>query len=348
MIALRRIDCAEARERAPFFVLDALEAREMAEVREHLRTCPHEHPEFAELGGVVPYLAISVEPSDGGPELRTRVMAAIAADRRAAERDDAVAERLIASFGTERRVAPVSTTAADTPASDVPASDTTASGTTASDRTASGAPSIEATDSTGTSVARPATAPGRPTTLWVDEPGGRLGTGVTPPVSLADRANPRAIVQRWLLPAVAVLLIGVLGAWNLSLTQQADDAAHRSAELRTAVAIATAPGTRVARLSGDATAPNVGGFAAFRSDGTGVLVLEGLAPAPSGRTYQAWYMADGQPRSAGLVKVHADGLAIATGLQPSGPIDAVALTVEPAGGSPQPTTAPFVLGTFTS
>jgi hypothetical protein len=194
----------------------------------------------------------------------------------------------------------------------------------------------------------PTAAPERPTTLWVDEPGGRApGSDSALPISLADRARGRGITQRWLLPAVAVLLIGVLGAWNISLMQQANDAARRAADLRTAVAIAASPDARVARLAGDATAPNVSGFAAFRADGTGVLVLEGLAPAPSGRTYQAWYLAGGQPRSAGLVRVDADGLVVATGLQPGGPVDAVALTVEPAGGSSQPTTTPFVVGAFT-
>ena len=64
-----------------------------------------------------------------------------------------------------------------------------------------------------------------------------------------------------------------------------------------------------------------------------------LPPLPSDRTYQAWSIVNGQPRSIGL-------------LQPTGPhgfqidlsgAEAIALSVEPAGGSPAPTTEPFLL-----
>jgi Anti-sigma-K factor rskA/Putative zinc-finger len=318
---LRTIDCAEARERAPFFVLDALDARQAAEVREHLLTCAQPHPEFAELGGVVPYLAESVEPIDGGPELRRRVMDAIAADTRAAVRDDAAAERLIASFGG----APHAAQAA------VP--DTTA--TTASDAISA------AVDSTAS--AAPATDRS-PTTLWVDEPAGRPSTAA--PISLADRARTRRTTPGWLLSAAAVLLIAVLGVWNVGLQQQASDAKQRESDLRTAVAVAAAPGARVARFSGGPTAPNVTGFAAFRPDGTGVMVLDGLSPAPSGRTYEAWFVAGTTARSAGLVRVGSDGLVVATGMTLGGPADAVALSIEPEGGSQQPSQAPFLVGSL--
>jgi anti-sigma factor RsiW len=71
-----------ARGLAAAYVLGALEPAEEAAVREHLRTCQEPHDEFAELGGVVPYLAELpglqlVEPP---PSLRDRIMAAAAAD----------------------------------------------------------------------------------------------------------------------------------------------------------------------------------------------------------------------------------------------------------------------------
>jgi anti-sigma-K factor RskA len=71
-----------ARDFAAAYVLGALEPAEEAAVREHLLSCPEPHDEFAELGGVVQYLAEipdleMVEPPGG---LRDRIMAAAAAD----------------------------------------------------------------------------------------------------------------------------------------------------------------------------------------------------------------------------------------------------------------------------
>ncbi|HSS36485.1 MAG TPA: zf-HC2 domain-containing protein, partial [Patescibacteria group bacterium] len=56
------LTCDEARDLAAGFVLGALAPDEMVAVREHLATCAEAHPEFEELGGVVPYLADSLEP----------------------------------------------------------------------------------------------------------------------------------------------------------------------------------------------------------------------------------------------------------------------------------------------
>jgi len=72
----------EATELAAGYVLHALEPDEDAAVREHLGTCALPHPEFEELGGVVPALleldpSELVEPPAG---LRDRILAAAASD----------------------------------------------------------------------------------------------------------------------------------------------------------------------------------------------------------------------------------------------------------------------------
>ncbi len=75
-----------------------------------------------------------------------------------------------------------------------------------------------------------------------------------------------------------------------------------------------------------------------------LLYVYDLPPLPSDRTYQLWVLLDGSPLSAGTFSVDADGGAR---LDPaplprlSGDIT-VAITVEPAGGVPQPT-GPMVL-----
>jgi hypothetical protein len=74
--------CDDVRDQAAAFVLGALTAAEEQAVRDHLATCPEAHEEFAELGGVVPALAASVEPVEPPAPLRERIMAAAAADLR--------------------------------------------------------------------------------------------------------------------------------------------------------------------------------------------------------------------------------------------------------------------------
>ena len=72
----------QALDLAAAYVLGALEPAEEAAVREHLQSCSLSHEEFAELGGVVPYLAEvpDLELIEPPPALRDRIMAAAAAD----------------------------------------------------------------------------------------------------------------------------------------------------------------------------------------------------------------------------------------------------------------------------
>ena len=81
----------DVRDLAAGYVLGALTPDEEAAVRDHLATCAEPHPEFAELGGVVPYLAASVEPVEPPAALRDRLMAAAAAERPSADRTTVVA-----------------------------------------------------------------------------------------------------------------------------------------------------------------------------------------------------------------------------------------------------------------
>lgn len=74
------ISCTDVADLAAGFVLGALEPAEMDTVRSHLAACPEPHPEFAELGSVVPALLASVELVEPRAALRDRVMAAARAD----------------------------------------------------------------------------------------------------------------------------------------------------------------------------------------------------------------------------------------------------------------------------
>jgi len=70
----------ESLELAAAYVLGALEPAEERAVREHLATCDLPHPEFEELGSVVPSLAEALEPVEPSADLRERIIAAAARD----------------------------------------------------------------------------------------------------------------------------------------------------------------------------------------------------------------------------------------------------------------------------
>ena len=77
---MRNLTCDEVRELAAAYLLGALEANEAAAVRSHLAGHTDAHPEFAELGAVIPAfheIVPMVEPPEG---LKARIMAAAAAD----------------------------------------------------------------------------------------------------------------------------------------------------------------------------------------------------------------------------------------------------------------------------
>ena len=171
----------------------------------------------------------------------------------------------------------------------------------------------------------------------------------------ATFASAPAATRRWQAPnwmgwaaaGLAVLLLAVLGVVGLNLKSQADLANHRADEMAAAVAAMTAPGSQVAVLHGTGAAAGVNGFAAFPTStgGRGYMVMTDVPPAPTGKTYQAWYIVDGTPTSAGTMSADPDGNVIAAGLEPLNGTETIAVTVEPSGGSAQPTSEPIVVGT---
>lgn len=83
---------------------------------------------------------------------------------------------------------------------------------------------------------------------------------------------------------------------------------------------------------------------------TGTLVYSGeVSPAPGGKSYQLWLVpANGAPVSAGLVGANQQNGAIVVQLQQGISPKAFAVTVEPQGGSPQPTGPKVLVGAVNS
>ena len=160
----------------------------------------------------------------------------------------------------------------------------------------------------------------------------------------SDRPARRSSVLNWGMAATAVLLIAVLGAWNVVLQSRAGDLEQRAQMIAQAISASTDPDAEVAVLRGTGAAQGATGFAAFPSNSDGYIVLVDLPPAPAGQTYQAWYLVDGQATSAGLMTVGSDGYAVLSGLDALQDAQQIALTIEPAGGVESPSAEPVVAG----
>ncbi|GEM_PF-489235 len=81
--------------------------------------------------------------------------------------------------------------------------------------------------------------------------------------------------------------------------------------------------------------------------GRGVVHAVGLKPADAGKTYQLWMIKDGKAVPLRIFNTGADNQSLQWGIElPTATtgVTAVAISVEPAGGSPQPTTTPFLVG----
>jgi anti-sigma-K factor RskA len=141
--------------------------------------------------------------------------------------------------------------------------------------------------------------------------------------------------------AALLLIMAGLGWWSLRLQSELLAQQARLEQQERFIA-ASAGGSR-AVLAGTDRAPDASGQVVQpAAGGPPLLAVQGLPPLPPGQVYQIWVIADGQPYGAGLL-VPADGTpAIAPLERDLSGVQVVALTPEPAGGSPAPT-GPIVL-----
>lgn len=168
---------------------------------------------------------------------------------------------------------------------------------------------------------------------------------VTAPVALESRrsapspAETRARLQwapsrtQWgAMAAAIVVLVGALVAWNLVLMNRSDKGtAERFASASPVIRQLDARG-----VQGSAT------LVYFGDESRAVVMLEGADHLDvGGRTYQMWTLAsDGKPTSAGLLQPDLSGNGIAVVSVDAAAVDAFAITIEPRGGSPAPTSDP--------
>ena len=168
----------------------------------------------------------------------------------------------------------------------------------------------------------------------------------------------------WGLPlTAAVCLIIAVAAmmWSLSLSNRVTELSQEIARLQgqlisqgqvisdleeqlqnreQVIAQLTSPGVNSFEITGTDFQPQARGrlFAGLESE-TGIMVISGLTPLPPGSVYQLWLIEGESPQSAGVFEVDARGEAALLVQAPVAidSFDAVGVSIEPEGGSAQPT-----------
>ncbi|MFD4872412.1 anti-sigma factor domain-containing protein [Streptomyces sp. NPDC058420] len=175
----------------------------------------------------------------------------------------------------------------------------------------------------------------------------RQETPVESPAARSGRAVLRArLLSRWALAAclAAAAALGGTAVWQHQRAESALAQAHRAEQGTAQIsAVLAAPDARarVVTLPGGAT----GTVVVSHGRDQAVFVVAGMTQAPAGRVYQLWFDDGGTMRSAGLMNPdRADQTVLLRGAVDGA--SGMGITVEPAGGSKQPTTAPLVLTRF--
>ncbi|WP_431795275.1 anti-sigma factor [Microbacterium enclense] len=157
-------------------------------------------------------------------------------------------------------------------------------------------------------------------------------------VSAPSSAGAGWGMRRWFTLAASLVAVLVLGFGAVTIGQQLT----RPTSIVALEQVTSAPDAQ----SATATMPDGAVVTAHWSASTGqsVLVTDGMPALSNEQTYELWFVRDETPIAAGIFSTDASGRATAVleGEFHSG--DVIAVTVEPAGGSPDgtPSSAPVV------
>ena len=181
-----------------------------------------------------------------------------------------------------------------------------------------------------------------------------------PPAALRDRvmdvveseaSPPRAVRRRpswWFgrlgsprnvaLGVAAALLVGLV-SWNLALQGDVRDLRGQVEEARSADQTQE---SQEIRLGGAWAEQGARAEVAALDEDRAVLVVEDLPSVPEDRTLQIWVIEGENPEPSGLLEP-AGNMAATPISTPLEGADAIAVTVEPEGGSDAPTTDPVLV-----
>jgi anti-sigma-K factor RskA len=133
---------------------------------------------------------------------------------------------------------------------------------------------------------------------------------------------------------------------NLELREKLKRESARTDELNQINAVLASGHSRVLTLAGQEPAPTASARVYWETQANRWVVSADLPPAPAGRVYQLWFVTPDAKISAGLIEPDQNGHGFAVVRVPSNlrKLAAAAITLEPEGGSPQPTMPIYVLG----
>ncbi len=190
------------------------------------------------------------------------------------------------------------------------------------------------------------------------DPPGSLRAGLLEAV----REPSRGRIPRWAWAAVAALVLfsvftgfrarklqSDLAALEAQMQQEqkrAQELERERSHYQHVLAIVSAPGTRTTRLKpSEASLPEV---QAYWNEQKGlVLTAERMPALGADRTFELWVVPKkGKPIPAGLFRPDAAGEVLIVSSPEAKPAEAAALAItnEPAGGQPQPTSKPLWVG----
>lgn len=140
-------------------------------------------------------------------------------------------------------------------------------------------------------------------------------------------AGPRRRLAQGLLAAAAAIVV-IVGAVGVMSVRSAD---QRARQAETALSVYEAPDRSTATFEGE-----LGSIEVTTSVSVGATVITGhdVPELAAGRTYELWFVDENGPAPAGTFT--ADGGSVVHRADGAAPVT-VAITEEPAGGSPQPT-----------
>ena len=171
----------------------------------------------------------------------------------------------------------------------------------------------------------------------------------------------------WLLLAASLAAVALgLYAWTLQTRLRETDAALESAraqlaalqtqvvELRRGITddawrtaeVLGAPDVVRVELAGQAAAPQATGRAFYSPSRGLVFTAANLPSLPAGRVYQLWVVTGTVKVSVGVMSPDSAGRLRDVSQITAGQPDAIALTIEPEGGVPQPTGAMYLVGSL--
>jgi anti-sigma-K factor RskA len=139
------------------------------------------------------------------------------------------------------------------------------------------------------------------------------------------------------LAGAAMLVIGLF-SWSMLLQGEVQDLQGQVQSLQS-----QPQGPQMIALEGAGTEQGARAELLTLEGDRAVLVAENMPPAPEGKTYQIWVIKGDTPQPSGLFESKGDSVA-AVVENPVEGADAVAVTIEPEGGSRKPTTDPMLVG----